>query len=188
MIKLIVALGNPGVQYETTRHNIGWLCFDQLSFFGSLNWKKKFKGLYAQKQFKDKYVFLMPQTFMNLSGESVQTCAHFYKIQPSEILVVHDEIDLPYGQIMFKQGGGLAGHNGLKSVASQLGTREFFRLRLGVDRPKHGNISSWVLSNFTQEEYDFLGNFLKGSSEALEYCLVHGIEKAQQEFNRKKFV
>lgn len=184
-IKLVVGLGNPGIKYELTRHNIGWLVIDQLSFFNQLNWQEKFKGEYAKN---GDVFFLKPQTFMNLSGESVQPLMHFFKIQPSELLVLHDEIDLPYGQIGFKQGGGLAGHNGLKSIAEQLGTKDFKRLRIGVSRPEYGEVSSWVLGKFGPDEEAFLDQFLKGSAEALEHCLKSGFQKAAGKYSKKNFL
>ncbi|MCY4523807.1 MAG: aminoacyl-tRNA hydrolase, partial [Halobacteriovoraceae bacterium] len=112
MNKLIVALGNPGKKYESTRHNVAWQAFARLAFHSELTWKNKFKGVYADYlNHETKFIFLMPQTYMNLSGFSVQDCMNFFKISPQETLVVHDEVDIPYGVCAFKKGGGLAGHN-----------------------------------------------------------------------------
>ncbi|MCB9060583.1 MAG: aminoacyl-tRNA hydrolase [Halobacteriovoraceae bacterium] len=184
---LIVALGNPGKEYEFTRHNIGWLCLDQWK--DSLNWKNKFKGEYDQKDyFGNKVYFLKPQTYMNLSGESVAPVKNFFKIEIQDILVIHDEIDLPYGCISFKKGGGLAGHNGLKSIASSLGTNSFNRLRMGVGRPAKGSVSNYVLSSFDKEEEIALGPYLVKSIEAIEFYLKSGIDKSANQYNKKNLI
>lgn len=189
MDRLIVGLGNPGSKYQNTRHNIGWDSFEELSFYNELKWTEKFKGLYAVKSFgADKIYFLKPQTFMNLSGESVQPLMTFFKIEVQNILVVHDELDLPFGTIAYKNGGGLAGHNGLKSITAHLGTQEFKRLRLGIGRPVHGDVSNWVLSGYTGEDKDFIRVYLKGAALALEEYINMGFDKVATIYNKKKIV
>jgi PTH1 family peptidyl-tRNA hydrolase len=189
MEMLIVALGNPGREYEKTRHNIGWQLLEMLPFFDNLFWKEKFKGLYSSATFKGHKVhILMPQTFMNLSGESVVPAMKFFKVPIDNVLVVHDELDLPFGTLALKKSGGLAGHNGLKSIAELAGSRDFLRLRMGIGRPSHGNISAWVLSPFSEEEKINLESFLKGGSQALELFLESGFEKALRHFSKKKIV
>ncbi|MCY4643694.1 MAG: aminoacyl-tRNA hydrolase [Bacteriovoracales bacterium] len=184
MVKLVVALGNPGSQYEKTRHNVGWMAMDHLSFASELRWKEKFKGLYSDHNIGGhKVYFLRPLTWMNLSGESVAPMAHFFKISPQEILVVYDEIDLALGTVRFKKGGGLAGHNGLKSTAQMLGGHDFKRLRLGISRPSGGDVSHWVLSPFGRGEESALQDMLERASQGIEYCLVHGFESAASKFN-----
>ena len=122
MDKLIVGLGNYGTKYESTRHNIGWDIFEYLSFKDRLIWKEKFKGVFASHSVNGvKYHFLKPQTYMNLSGESVAPLCSFFKVKIEDILVLHDELDLPFGTVAFKKGGGLAGHNGLKSTTRRAG-------------------------------------------------------------------
>ena len=186
MLKLVVALGNPGRQYVRTRHNIGWLALEQLSFAPQLQWREKFKGLYADYPFhSQKVYFLLPQTYMNLSGESVQPLTQFFKIAPEEMLVVHDEVDVDFGVLGFKQGGGLAGHNGLKSIAQRLGSQDFKRLRLGVSRPSLGDVASWVLSPFSQEEEVGLGQVLERASQAIECCLSQGFDRAASRFSKQ---
>lgn len=188
MVKLVVALGNPGLEYELTRHNVGWLVFDE--FFDNKNpiWKNKFKGEYCDLSFKgEKVYFLKPQTFMNLSGESVQALAAFFKIDISEVLVVYDEIDLPLGTIALKKGGGFAGHNGLKSINQCTGKADFMRLRVGVGRPVHGSVSSWVLSKFSAEENIVLEKVLKASAECIDTALNLGYEKAATKFSKKTY-
>lgn len=187
--RLIIGLGNPGSKYHNTRHNIGWDVFEELSFANDLRWNDKFKGLYAIYQNGDeKIYFLKPQTYMNLSGESAQLLMNFFKIPVENILVVHDELDLPFGTIAFKKGGGLAGHNGLKSIAAVLGTQEFRRVRVGIGRPIHGDVSNWVLSGYTGEDKDFFRPYLKGTAEALEQYIKLGFDKAATTYSKKKIV
>lgn len=189
MDRLIVGLGNPGSKYHNSRHNIGWDSFEELSFFNDLKWIEKFKGIYAiYNNGPDKIYFLKPQTFMNLSGESVQPLMSFFKIDVENILIVHDELDLPFGTIAFKKGGGLAGHNGLKSITAKLGTQEFKRLRLGIGRPVNGDVSNWVLSGYTGEDKDFFRPYLKGAAAALEEYINMGFDKAATVYSKKKIV
>jgi PTH1 family peptidyl-tRNA hydrolase len=189
MDRLIVGLGNPGSKYHHTKHNIGWDVFEELSFRDKLNWSEKFKGQYATYNYNsEKIYFLKPQTFMNLSGESLQPMMAFFKIAVENVLVVHDEIDLPFGTIAFKNGGGLAGHNGLKSITEKLGTQEFNRLRVGVGRPTHGDVSNWVLSGYTGEDKDFFVPYLKGVALALEEYINLGFLKVAPNYNKKKIV
>jgi PTH1 family peptidyl-tRNA hydrolase len=189
MIKLVVALGNPGTQYEFTRHNIGWLALDQLPFYEELVWNQKFKGLTASYKIKDELVhFLKPLTFMNLSGQSVQPLMAFYKIAVSEIVIVHDEVDLPFGTIQFKSGGGLAGHNGLKSIAAILGTQDFLRIRIGVGKPVKGDVAGHVLSAFHESEERDLENILLNSAKSIVTVLESGFQKASSEYSNKDFL
>lgn len=188
MIKLVVGLGNPGAEYELTRHNIGWLVLDSFKPIDGAFWKSKFKGSYTDKSIGgDKVYFLKPDTFMNLSGESVQPLCQFFKILPSEILVLHDELDLPFGQIQFKKGGGLAGHNGLKSMAQCLGNQDFYRMRIGIGRPVHGSVSNWVLGRFPSEQDTELGIVLEKSADAMNAFLKQGM-KAATKYNKKDFL
>lgn len=188
MIKLVVGLGNPGSEYEFTRHNIGWLLLDAYNPISGNNWKSKFKGYYTDATIgSEKIYFLKPNTYMNLSGESVQPLCQFFKIKPEEILVLQDELDLPFGQIMFKKGGGLAGHNGLKSITQCLGTQDFHRMRIGIGRPVHGSVSNWVLSKFSGDKEIELGVVLDKSSEALSAFIKEGM-KAATKYNKKDFL
>lgn len=189
MDRLIIGLGNPGSKYHHTRHNIGWDVFEELSFANELKWQDKFKGQFTLYTFNnEKIYFLKPQTYMNLSGESVLPLMNFFKISLDNILVVHDELDLPFGTIAFKKGGGLAGHNGLKSIAGVLGSQEFRRVRLGIGRPIHGDVSNWVLSGYTGEDKDFFRPFLKGSADALEEYIKNGFDKSATIYSKKKIV
>ena len=189
MIKLIVGLGNPGSEYELTRHNIAWTMIDTHPDLRTNIWKSKFKGEYTDfNSSQGKVYVLKPMTYMNLSGESVQPLCQFFKINPDEILVIQDELDLPFGQIHFKKGGGLAGHNGLKSIAKHLGTQDFYRMRVGIGRPTKGSVSSWVLSKIPSSMDTELSIVMEKSNEALDYFLKEGIKKASNTFNKKDFL
>lgn len=189
MIKLVVALGNPGSEHELNRHNVGWLAVDCIDSLSNAYWKQKFKGQYADLNVDgEKRYFLKPDTYMNLSGESVRPLCDFFKIEPTEILVIHDELDVKFGKINFKKGGGLAGHNGLKSLAQHLGTQDFLRLRIGIGRPERGDVSSWVLGNFLSEDDNVLGKILKGSAEAIEEALKNGFEKAASKYSKQNYL
>ncbi|MAZ49280.1 MAG: aminoacyl-tRNA hydrolase [Halobacteriovoraceae bacterium] len=186
MIKLIVGLGNPGAEYELTRHNIAWILLDTHPELSNNNWKEKFKGRYSDFNFRGEKVYaLKPYTYMNLSGESVGPMCKFFKIQPDEIIVVQDELDLPFGQIHFKKGGGLAGHNGLKSISQHLGTNEYYRLRIGIGRPQHGSVSSWVLSKIPAQLDTELSIVMEKTNQALDLFLERGFKAASTEYNKK---
>jgi len=177
-IKLVVFLGNPGSRYAATRHNAGWMCVNHLSGAASLSWKEKFSGRWCDAGLPGRPLrFLLPETFMNKSGESVVKAAGFFKVKPEEVLVVHDELELPFGTVQLRKGGGLGGHNGLRSVKQHLGTGDFYRYRLGISRPSRGDVSGWVLSPFSSEEKPLLetywdraalvlDRFLRGESSA----------------------
>jgi len=159
-IRLIVGLGNPGREYETTRHNAGYWWVDELARLQNLSFKNepKFHGLMARGQLHDHEMLLLkPQTFMNVSGRSVGALAQFYKIAPMEILVVHDELDLPPGVARLKLGGGHGGHNGLKDIIAHLGTKDFWRLRLGIGHPgERSEVSNFVLHDPRREERELI--------------------------------
>lgn len=152
---LLVGLGNPGGAYEDTRHNVGFMLVEAVRrHYGLPGWTGKFKGLASKGKIEGHDVLLLqPQTFMNLSGGSVQAAAAFYKVEPKDILVVHDELDLELGQLRWKIGGGDAGHNGLKSITQTLGTADYQRLRFGIGRPVHkAQVHDYVLHAFGAEE------------------------------------
>ncbi|MBB1557663.1 MAG: aminoacyl-tRNA hydrolase [candidate division SR1 bacterium] len=162
-MKLLVGLGNPGQKYENTRHNIGFRFLDERASWNQLgNWKfeSKYKAEIIKGNIGGEQILLCkPQTYMNLSGEAVAPLARFYQIPPENILVLHDEIDFVTGRIALKLGGSAAGHNGLKSIIEKLGTRDFWRLRIGVDRPAvSSQVSDWVLSSFKPEEKKLLAD------------------------------
>ncbi len=162
-ISLVVFLGNIGKEYEKTRHNAAWLFARSLDFFPALSFRRGFSGQWSQLSWPPgspnsgrRVYFLMPETYMNLSGESAGAFASFYKIPPEEILIIHDDIELSFGTVSFKRGGGLGGHNGLRSLKASLGTADFWRIRIGVGRPEHPDIASYVLSPFAEKEMEAL--------------------------------
>lgn len=159
-IRLIVGLGNPGREYETTRHNVGFVWVDELAREQKMHFNidSKFHGLSARGKVGDDELWLLkPQTFMNLSGRAVGALAQFYKITPAEILVVHDELDLAPGITRLKLGGGHGGHNGLKDIIAQLGSKDFWRLRLGIGHPGERNeVSNYVLGTARREDRDLI--------------------------------
>jgi len=178
MIKLFAFLGNHGREYLGNRHNIAWQFLESLPAYPSLHWKRGFKGRWAQLETAAGRVwFIAPETYMNLSGDSVAEIARFYKVEPAELLVVHDELELGFGFFGFKKGGGLGGHNGLRSMEKHLGTRDFARLRFGIGRPGHDDIAGYVLSDFGKEEREFLASAVFPRAEkALDECMNSGFE------------
>lgn len=182
---LLVGLGNPGSTYEGTRHNIGWIVLDALAHQCSASiQEKKFKALLGQGQLGLRPVtFVKPQTYMNLSGESVGPCAGFYRLPTSSILVLHDDIDLPAGRIRIKVGGGHGGHNGLRSLDQHLPDKEYFRIRLGVGRPPHGDVSAWVLGRFAMSDREQLITLIDTAIDAVTCILNDGLLAAQNRFH-----
>ncbi len=173
---MVVFLGNPGQQYKQTRHNSGWLCSSFIDEIKYEKWQKKFKGEWTSSLIGgNKIIFLKPETFMNKSGESVQAATTFFKIKTDEILVVHDDLEMDYGFIAFRTGGGLSGHNGLKSISVHLGTKDFHRFRIGIGRPVHGSVSSWVTGRFSKEEEIHLELILKKSAEMIMSCIKESV-------------
>ena len=162
-MKVICGLGNPGQKYAETRHNIGFQVLDALSKKHGISLsKKKFKSLYTEENIHNKKVlFIKPQTFMNNSGEALKACIHFFNLQPKNVLVIHDEIDFPFGKIKTKFAGGHAGHNGLRSIFEHIGTDEFYRLRIGIGRPfTKEDVSNYVLGPFSKEQKQELEDIL----------------------------
>ncbi len=160
MIKLIVGLGNPGRQYEKTRHNAGFLFLDRLVFESGCDWvsESRFDGLLAEVGVAGgKVMLLKPSTFMNRSGQAVGKVARYYKLAPEEILVVHDELDFDVGVVRLKKDGGHAGHNGLRDIIAHLGSKEFYRLRIGIGRPPVGKVvADFVLSGPSKVEWELM--------------------------------
>jgi PTH1 family peptidyl-tRNA hydrolase len=182
---LVVGLGNPGRQYEATRHNVGWLVVDELARRLDGSWKSKFSGKLAEVRLEGrKLALLKPETFMNDSGRSVAAAVRFFKVAPESLLVVHDDVDLDPGRLQARAGGGLAGHNGLRSLAQSLGSKDFLRLRIGVGRPERGDprpVADYVLSPFEPEQD--AGALVQRSADAVETMIRDGVEAAQQRFN-----
>lgn len=181
MVEALVFLGNPGTQYQRTRHNVAWLAAERVDALRFASTREKFLGSYAAVALggATRHV-LWPQTFMNRCGESVGRMAAFLRVEPKRVLVVHDELELPFGVVALRRGGGLGGHNGLKSVRSALTTPDFLRLRIGISRPGHGNVSSYVLSRFTPDEEAVLNPILDSAAEIIERAASARTEAALQ--------
>jgi peptidyl-tRNA hydrolase, PTH1 family len=182
---LVAGLGNPGREYERTRHNAGWLVLDELARRHGGSWRSKFSGSLAEVRVGDARVALLkPETYMNESGRSLGAAARFFKAEPEQVLVVHDDVDLETGRLQARAGGGLAGHNGLRSLAQHLGSQDFLRLRIGVGRPGRGDrrsVADWVLSPFAPE--DDAEALVSRSADAVETIVAEGLQEAQQRFN-----
>ena len=181
-IKMIVGLGNPGSEYEQTRHNAGFWFIDELAwqYKATLKEEKKFFGSVARISISGSDLWLLkPSTFMNRSGQAVAALAQFYKIKPEEILVVHDELDIPCGRIKFKLGGGNGGHNGLKDIQARLGTPDFYRLRLGIDHPGDRNlVVGYVLNKPSPEHRQQIDEAINKSLKAVPMLLAEEWEEA----------
>ena len=169
---LVVFLGNPGTEYKLTRHNSGFIVAENMSILQDLRWNQKFFGMFAKKDFNGhQHCFLKPETFMNLSGKSVQAAKSFFKLSDKEIVVVHDDIETEFGTVSFREGGGFAGHNGLRSIASSIGSPNFLRIKIGIGRPKKGDVASFVLGKFTPDEIAFFPAMTEAAEEKLKELL-----------------
>ena len=182
---LVAGLGNPGREYERTRHNAGWVVLDEVARRHGGSWRSKFSGSLAEVRLGDlRLALLKPETYMNDSGRSVGAAVRFFKVEPEQVLVVHDDVDLEAGRLQARAGGGLAGHNGLRSLAQHLGSQEFLRLRIGVGRPGRGDprpVADWVLSPFAPDED--AEALIARAADAVETIATDGLEAAQQRFN-----
>ncbi len=198
-MKVIAGLGNPGPQYAETRHNVGFLLVDILAEAHNLQFRAKFQGLWAAENVQGEQILLLkPTTFMNLSGRSVRALTDFYKITGDDLLVVHDDMDLPLGKIRFRAQGGAGGHNGLKSILAELGTDKFWRLKLGVGHPassadveigsspyKPGTtVVEHVLSPFAPDEIRPLEEMLERAEKAAYLWIKGETERAMNLYNR----
>ncbi|KDN12818.1 aminoacyl-tRNA hydrolase [Snodgrassella communis] len=187
--RLIVGLGNPGSEYEHTRHNIGFDFIDELAklWKTSLKEEKKFFGQVARVNLNVGEVWLLkPLTFMNKSGTAVQALAKFYKILPEDILIIHDELDIPCGQVRFKKGGSNGGHNGLKDIQAWLGTAEFYRLRIGIGHPGDRNlVIHYVLHKPRAQEQSLITEAMQKSLAAIPQMLTGEYSSVQQQLHSK---
>jgi PTH1 family peptidyl-tRNA hydrolase len=190
MIKLFVGLGNPGAEYEDTRHNAGFWWIDALARELNVNLvpDKSYFAKVARTQVKGQTIWLLePQTFMNLSGKSVGALAKFFKIAPEEILVVHDELDVVPGQAKLKFGGSHAGHNGLRDIHAQLGTGDYWRLRLGIGHPGvKAEVANWVLKKPMAEQRDLIHESISRSVKAADLLMAGDMEKAMVQIHTSK--
>lgn len=184
---LFVGLGNPGPKYAGNRHNVGFMAVDRLAARAKADaYREKFNALLAKATVAgEEAVLLKPLTYMNLSGESVQRAMTFFKVPLANVIVLHDELDVPFGQYRLKSGGGAAGHNGLRSIIQQCGGADFQRIRLGIGRPVHGTVESFVLSDFSPIERAELETVLEGASLISEAIVSKGLAAAMNRFNTR---
>jgi peptidyl-tRNA hydrolase, PTH1 family len=184
---LVAGLGNPGREYARTRHNIGFMVCDELARRHGGSFRSKFSGELAELRLDGrKAALLKPQTYMNESGRSIAAAARFFKLPPEQLLALHDEADLEPGRLQARLGGGLAGHNGLRSLAQHLKTQEFLRLRIGVGRPERGDprpVADFVLSPF--DEHVDVEALVARAADAVETLAREGLEEAQNRFNER---
>jgi len=189
---LIAGLGNPGPRYEATRHNVGFRVVDRwVDCRESSIWRAKFDAEYCTINCTngERVMVLKPMTFMNRSGFSVRAALSFFKLEPSDLLVVHDELDLPFGEYRLKKGGGDAGHNGIGSIIEQLGTDAFARLRFGIGRPPaefHGSTADFVLEGFPLADHPQLHELIEDCTKVLDRVIEEGLSAAMNVSNRKK--
>jgi peptidyl-tRNA hydrolase, PTH1 family len=182
---LVAGLGNPGREYERTRHNVGWLVVDELARRHGGSFRSKFSGRLAETRLDElRLALLKPETYMNESGRSLGAAARFFKVEPASLLVVHDDVDLEPGRLQARVGGGLAGHNGLRSISQALGSQDFLRLRIGVGRPGRGDrrgVADYVLSPFDDDED--VDELVRRSADAVETLAREGLEPTQSRYN-----
>jgi PTH1 family peptidyl-tRNA hydrolase len=182
---LVAGLGNPGREYERTRHNVGWMVADELARRHGGSFRSKFSGQIAEvRAGEHRLAVLKPETYMNESGRSVGGAGRFFKAPAEQILVVHDDVDLEEGRLQARLGGGLAGHNGLRSIAQHLGTNDFLRLRIGVGRPERGDrrpVADYVLSPF--DPHVDVDELVARAADAVALLAAEGLPAAQQRFN-----
>ncbi|AFY72369.1 peptidyl-tRNA hydrolase [Synechococcus sp. PCC 7502] len=181
-ISLIVGLGNPGQEYDHTRHNVGYLLVDYLANLWSISLipDRKFKGIYGEKK---PIRLLKPTTYMNLSGQSLRLCCNWYKLDPHSVLVIYDDMDLPLGKLRIRTSGSAGGHNGIKSIIQELGTQDFPRLRIGIGSAEIGGAVSHVLGKFTIAEMQQLTEIFKTTEQAIAVIRDSGIPKAMSLYN-----
>ena len=181
-MKLVVGLGNPGKEYENTRHNIGFMVLDE--YLDENNWKKKFDGLYQIITInQEKVLFLKPLTFMNLSGISVRKAVDFYDILISDILVIQDDLDLPFGKHRIKKNSSSGGHNGIKSIISSLNSDAFCRLKLGISHDRSFDTIDYVLGKFSKEDLKYWSDNYSKYFEIIESFVINGADKTISELN-----
>lgn len=185
-VRIIAGLGNPGPKYARHRHNLGFMVLDLLAAGARADaFRAKFQGSFAKARVGGQDVVLLkPGTYMNLSGRSLQEAMRFFKVTLPEVVVVHDELDLPFGTVRIKIGGGTAGHNGLKSIVECCGGADFVRLRIGIGRPRSGSVERHVLADFSSEESAFVPDVLERATAALGDIVARGPQAAMNAHNR----
>jgi len=187
-MKLIVGLGNPGLEYSLTRHNVGFMVIDNFAKKYNVNFnRQKFNGLYAELTINnEKIILLKPQSYMNLSGEVVSKFVNFYKICIEDILIINDDLDLPLGSYKLKQSGSSGGHNGLKNIELHLGTKNYKRLKIGISKAKNRDVKDYVLGHFSSSELEILKNIIEYSENILDDVLNYKFDKVMNIYNTKR--
>lgn len=186
-MKLVVGLGNPGRKYQNSRHNLGFWTIDDIARENRISVKKKLcDALVAEwPSGGERTVMAKPQTYMNRSGESVSDLLRHFRAEPSDLIVIHDDLDLPFGRLRIRPRGGAAGHRGVLSVVQSLGTEEFYRVRIGIGRPPDGvDPTDFVLQSFTSDELDQLPGVVSRASQAVAFLLREGGPRAMEQYNR----
>ncbi len=188
--KLIVGLGNPGSKYQWTRHNAGFMVLDRFSADAGIPVTRKiFSGLYGEgTSHGERLLLLKPQTFMNLSGRSVAAALHYHKVPLQELIVIHDDLDIPFGRVKLKGEGGHAGHNGLRSLVQELGSGSFARVRIGIGRPLQIDAADYVLSNFSADEMKNLPLIVDGAASLLNHLIEDGLRKTMSLYQNMDLV
>ena len=183
-MRLFVGLGNPGIRYENNRHNIGFRVIDDLvDHYGARNISKN--SFHGELFKSNELLFLKPATFMNLSGKSLQPVKQFYKIEPVDIIVIHDDLDLPFGAVRFKKGGGDGGHNGLKSIDSMIG-KEYIRVRMGIGKPEYkSQVADYVLEDFSAKERESLARWISHVAKACSLMTHESLDAVRSRYSLK---
>ena len=183
-MKLIVGLGNPGKQYQYTHHNVGFLFIDQYAALKGCQFKKKFEGEYAQFDYQNEKVMLFkPLTYMNLSGEPLSQIMRFFHIALQDILVIYDDMDLPFATLRLRKKGNAGGHNGIKNILLHVSSNEFCRIRIGIDRPTTENFVNYVLSDFSKKELNQLALTFEKVNQAVDLFIMNQFDMAMNRFN-----
>ena len=183
---LLIGLGNPGREYRDSRHNVGFMLVDGIAIrLNARGMKVQSKAVVTTAMYEDrKLILAKPQTYMNLSGQSVQGLIHFYKLPLTNVLIAHDDLDIPFGTIRIRPGGGPGGQRGMASTIEQLGTKDFPRLRIGIGRPPgRMDPSAYVLQDFTREEMKFLSEIIDRAADAALEFVINGLDKAMNKYN-----
>lgn len=181
-MKLVVGLGNPGKEYNLTRHNVGFIILDK--YLGDINWSSKFNGLYYEKNINnEKVIFVKPQSYMNLSGNVVQKFINFYKIDTKDLLVIHDDLDLPVGKFRIKINSSSGGHNGIKDIISCLNTNEFVRLKIGISQNRNIDTKDYVLGKFSKSDLEIIDKNNNAYKEIIENFNYNNIELLMNKYN-----
>ncbi len=183
-MKLIVGLGNPGSEYDKTRHNIGFMCVD--NFVDNSKWSNKFDGLLTEINYNgEKIIVLKPMTYMNDSGISIKKVVDYYKIEFSDILIIHDDMDLDIGKFKIKTNSSSGGHNGIKSIIKYLNTESFARLKIGISHNRNIDTKNYVLGKFSKEELIILNSVINKTKEIINSFINNGLEKTMNIYNTK---